>query len=320
MALIFCDSFDHYTGNSQATRKGWSSDFNGNVTGRNGTSGVWTNGTRTISFTAGASFVVGCAFYFEGGGSDAAIFQFEDAGTAQCELRTINATKSLKITRDNNLLGTSATNVYNTSGFQYIEFKVTIGNTGSAEARVNGVVVLTVGPVDNQTSANSSANILRLGSAGNTHFDDFYLVSGTTYLGDVRIKAIFPDGAGNYAQFAPSAGSNYQCVDETPGNDDTDYISSSTAGHKDSYNFGAVGVTGSVKGVQVLASARKDDAGTRTVRRLIRIGGTDYTGSSVGLGSTYVYVRDVLDTSPATAGDWTVSEIDGAEFGVELVS
>jgi len=155
---------------------------------------------------------------------------------------------------------------------------------------------------------------------------DFYACSDTGsdnkgFLGDIRVQAILPSGAGNSTQMTPSAGSNYQCVDEAAPNDDTDYVSETTAGEKDTYAFGNLTPTsGTVKGTQILISARKDDAGTRTIAPVYRPVSTDYDGTTVSIGNSYDYVRQVKDVSPATSVAWTIAEINGAEFGVKLVS
>lgn len=323
MALLFCDSFDHYTVTTQAARKGWSTNFNALITGRNGTSGVQLNSANNIvNITQGASFVCGAAVYPAGGATSGAIFGFQDSLTNQFELRIDATDLSLDLTRNATVLASSAANAIVESGFQFIEFKVTIANSGgTAEARVNGVVVVTLPSGDTQNTANAFANqFLLRGPGSGFRFDDLYVASGTSYYGDVRVQAIYPDSAGNYTQFTPSAGSNYQCVDEAVANDDTDYVSSATAAQKDSYGFGAVGITGSVKGIQSLILHRKDDAGSRTIRRLVRVSGTDYNGSNISVGDSYQYAREIIETNPNTSADWTIADIDGAEFGVELVS
>jgi hypothetical protein len=54
---------------------------------------------------------------------------------------------------------------------------------------------------------------------------------------------------------------------------------------------------------------------------MVRISTTNYAGAtSAGLATTYADKITMYETSPATAAAWTVTEIDGAEFGCKLVS
>jgi hypothetical protein len=131
---------------------------------------------------------------------------------------------------------------------------------------------------------------------------------------------ILPDGAGNSTDFTPSAGSNFQNVDETSTDSDTTYNSETTAGDHDTYTYAAVGLTGNVRAIQTNLVVRSTGAGAETLRPKIRISGTDYSGTTVGCTTSYLDKMEVFETSPATAVVWTVSEIDGAEFGIELVS
>jgi hypothetical protein len=72
--------------------------------------------------------------------------------------------------------------------------------------------------------------------------------------------------------------------------------------------------------------AVKEDPSNRFIAPIIRQGGTDYVGSDLALpagilGSdvyNYTYVSQVYETNPATSAQFTPSEIDNDEFGVDL--
>ena len=114
--------------------------------------------------------------------------------------------------------------------------------------------------------------------------------------------------------------SGYECVDEAAMNSDTDYVSSGTAGQRNSYGFAPVGVTGSVKAVQHVTIARKDDAGSRTMLQFARVGGSNYDGSGVSVLDSYAMHRRVMVNNPATGLAWSTAAIDAAEFGTQIVS
>jgi hypothetical protein len=135
------------------------------------------------------------------------------------------------------------------------------------------------------------------------------------------VELLLPSGAGAETQWTPSAGSNYQNVDENPENGDTDYNKSNTVGQVDTYAMAnLVSVAGLIYGVQYLEYARKDNAGTRTIAPVARIGGADYLGSNVNLSDSYAYTREIKELSPATAAAWTISEINAMEFGVKVTA
>jgi hypothetical protein len=224
------------------------------------------------------------------------------------------------------VLGTS-TNSIALGTNNYIELKVTFhGSAGSYELRVNGINWLSGTGLNTIATGNAFANCLQF----ETHFsnsygvDDLYLMNDTgtvnnDFAGDVRVQCIYPNGAGNYTGFTANTGTNWQAVDETAHDGDTTYVFSDVAGTRDSYNFqDLAGSATRVCGVQRMASARKDDAGSRLVKTFYRSGGVDYDSASTSLGTTYNYSIDILETNPATSSEWTVTDINNAEFGIKV--
>lgn len=336
MALRFIDSFDHYPTASVTTK--WTASTGGGVTissgnGRNGTSSA--RGTNIVlqkTLDNQATWYLGAAIRFGSFAGATDILAVMDGTTRQVQLGVIS-TGELRLYRGNSQLTTIATSSglgLQTGVWYFIELKVVVdGTAGQYEVRVNGapIAALTATGANTRATTNNYANVAIGGAPGsNSDIDDFYVCDGTgsannNFLGDRRVITLLPDGAGNYTQWTPSAGSNFQCVDEASMNSDTDYVSSSTAAQKDTYNFGAVGIAGTVAGIQVNGAIRKDDAGSRTVRRIVRVGATDYNGANVSVLDSYAYsIAEVLQTNPATSAAWTVSDINSIEVGVELVS
>lgn len=345
MSLRFSDSFDHYQ-TSDITRK-WTSAGGTSptiaVVGRNGTSGMrfanlmGSSVSKTLDNQQ--TWIVGfsikpAAFP----AADAPLIQFIDGGTTQVTFSLASDGK-IKAYRgegwsggaNSSLLGTSSSGI--SSGTEsYVEFKVVISDTiGEVSARINGSSVLSLTAQDTQVTANAYAATIELAESSGAvalqvDIDDLYVLDGigavnVNFLGDIRVEALVPNGAGNYSEWAPSAGSNYQNADEIPPDDDTTYNADGTAGQKDSYAFQNSGVSsGVVKGVITHMCARKDDAGTRQIRRFARVSSTDYNGSTVTLTTSYTYYSEVLESNPNTAAPWTLAELNGAEFGVEVVA
>jgi len=75
-----------------------------------------------------------------------------------------------------------------------------------------------------------------------------------------------------------------------------------------------------VYGVLTFCRVRKDDVGSRTYRDVVRIGTTDYFGTSKSMPTDYETHMEIHETNPNTGSQWTLSEVNSAEFGYELVS
>jgi len=300
--------------------------------GRNGTASLRATNTQqgvSVTFDLQATWIVGMSFKISAlPSNDEAIVGFDDASGARHVTFGITPTGALVAKRGSisgTTLGTGSTPLVAGTTY-YLEFKVTISDTvGVAITKINGSTDINLSSQDTKnagTSASASMVTLLTGSneAKTVDIDDLYINDGSggvddDFWGDGRVIAKTVDGAGNSAQFTPSAGSNWQNVDDAAPNGDTDYNESSTVNHIDSMTTAAIGVTGTVKGVGVSVYARKTDAGVGTLAPLWRISGTDYAGTGVPLSTDYLYVTQLYRVSPATAAAWTVSELDGAELG-----
>lgn len=280
---------------------------------------------------AQATWIMGFGYRLGTGtpaGSGYTISRLMDATTQQLELRITNE-RRLTVTRNNTVLATGTT-ILAEDVYYFVEWKATIADAGgSIEVRINGVTEISFSG-DTKNTASAGANRVTLGSTiqnigAVSAFDDWYVLDGTAttpndFLGDVKVLGLVPDGAGNYSQWTPSAGSNWQNVDELITDGDTTYNSSSTAGQKDSFTY--TGLTGmpTVYGVRHQLKHRKDDAGARTVRPFTRAGGTDSFGSNVTLADSYTGSDRIMGKNPATGVAWTATEVNALEAGYELVS
>ena len=135
---------------------------------------------------------------------------------------------------------------------------------------------------------------------------------------ETRIWDTLPTGAGATTQWSPSAGANWQCVDEQPSNGDSDYVSAASSGLTDTYSTPAAAEAGSIiYAVAVHATMRKDDAGTNEVDGVIRSGGNNYVhGSPAGINSSYGRHRWIWHRDPATGNQWTVAAANSAQPGI----
>jgi hypothetical protein len=344
MSTDFTDSFDHLAV-ADILQK-WTSHPTTSATlsitsaaGRNGTNGLRFSTSiqsgRMLLKTLSSEATRGLAFAFKCSGlpgNITVISEFADAGTVQCDLRLLTD-GTLRITRAGTTLGTT-TFAISAGGSYHIEWKVLFNDsTGTAEIRVNDDTKLSLTGQDTKNTSNASANQFTIGqrtASGNNSvsfdFDDVVSWNGSgsvnnDFHGDCRVEALFASGAGNSAQFTPSAGSNYQNVDEAAADGDTTYNSDTVAGNKDTFTFtNPTPAAGTVKAVQVNLIARKDDAGTRTICPVIRHSSTDYDGSNQNLSTSYADYLQVYENNPGTGSPFTLTEVANAEFGYKLIA
>jgi hypothetical protein len=353
MALDFFTGFDHYA-TSDLTAGRFTSSTNATIQAsiyRHGGSALSlvTGGTANVIKTGlsnAATRVLGFGFYSgtitsctsrviaalsDGTPTTAGNVQVGLAITSSGNIALYRG-RALSLATGGTQLGSNSVNVLSSGIWYYIELVVTVhGSTGIAQVFVNGSNTnwQNLSSQNTQSTANAYANAFGFNgdsTPANLYFDDLYILSGsggvrTARLGDVKaISKIASAGDGSLAQFTPSTGTdNGEMVNESVPNGDTDYNSTANVGDIDTYNFPAIGVSGTIFGLQVLNWSKKTDAGTCDSRDVLRITSTNYFGSVVNQGTSYAYAGGgtLKEQSPATSANWTVGEIDGAEYGIE---
>lgn len=335
MALIFMDSFDDRT--SANTPYKWESQGTtvpniSSTYGRNGQGLYIANDgnitPRKVLDTTQNTWIFGYAFKVP----NATFVQnwnflfFWDNTNYQLYLM-MKTDGAVEIHRgDGTLLATTSAS-FTPNEWQYFEIKYKISNTvGTVEIRRNGVSVGTYSG-DTQNTANAYAtHMMFAGGGGNgMYVDDVYLCDGSgsdTFRGDCKVECLFPISAGALTQWTPSAGSNYQNVDDpvasAPAPDgDSTYNSSGTPGNLDTFVYGNLATVGkTVLGVQIDLTAQKVNAGTRHIETVIRQGGSNYLSSEIGVSQGYTTYMKVYETNPHTGVAWTTTDINtNAEFG-----
>jgi hypothetical protein len=256
----------------------------------------------------------------------------------QCGLSILNDGKLRAVRGSANGAGFSSavelgvgTTVLSAATWYYIEFRCFIDDSaGQFEVRVNGTTEINLTGVDtkNQSFDYSSVVSLMGGNGANSIYkvyDDLYVRTSSStsaesggFLGDIKVKPYYPNGDGTYTALTCSTGStHYTLVDETAPNT-TDYVSSSTALQKDSYNFQDASETGSIKAVQLSAYCYKMDAGFRGIDVFCKSGATESFATSLPLSTTAKYALKVFEQDPNTSADWSQANLNAAEFGVRI--
>jgi hypothetical protein len=351
MALLFVDSFDHYTTVAQISNK-WAilQRASGATTdiqvgeGRFGTNALrindWAAGTGR--FRAGPHVVIAdaqtvvCGFAFRLDGNPAsgpyALLQIWDISTLQCYLN-LNTDLTLSFVRgDDTVLGTTTATL--TAGtYAYIEVKVTVAVSGSYEVHVDETPVLTGTGVDTDESGNELTNRIQLGGKGPNNndgiFDDFYLCDTTgdynkDFLGDTHIEARFPDNPGEFEEWglvdaALTNTFNYESVDETTPDEESTYNVGSALLQRDTFFFGSPSLDVPIHAVVLQARLRKESAGERNLSLLAYSGGSVTPGGTHYFGSEYRYFRQIYPTESTSGTIWTQAAVGTAQFGYEII-
>lgn len=339
MALLLVEGFDQYSTDTELNRGGWTgvsnAVFNSSALNRHGDSSrsiqLVSNGSPVSHGFAqsGTTIIGGFAMNLvDAGPQTIDIFRFLLAGEEKIVLRTTSSGQ-LAIDRGaTNLDITTGDPVFTQDVWYYVEVKVLMDNTvGTYEVKVDGQTVMSDTNVDtlNGTTAACDTVSLISSSTNDAVFDDVYVADAsgsdlTDFAGDCRVETIVPDGAGNSSAWTPSAGSNWQNVDDmAPSDDDTTYNETSTAANEDLYTFAALtGDVGTVYGVVVSALVRKLDPGFREIRCLARNNVTTVQGASQALGTGYSYKNEIYENDPDGGGNWTEADVNSAEFGIRL--
>jgi len=337
MALLFMDGFDHYNTVGDLVVK-WSrytsvyldptfvaGRYGGGALSysRGGGSGIY----RSVPSPTTA--IVGMAIKWTAFAGAANFLKFWLDSTCLMGLR-LDLSGTLTITNGAGTgLATSAAAIIPGS-WNYVEYKVFFNASGTAEVRANGVTMVTYSGSTIAYGAAPNSFSLHPDYPADTsnrfYGDDLYLCNGlgtsnNDFLGDIRIEYLVPTGAGVRTQFAPSAGSNWQNIDESPASD-ADYNSSNVPGAMDLFVMTNLAGNGLVHGVQTISRAKKDDAGFRKAEPVF------YKAS--GLGSTARFYKgskepvldsftnlpiQVFSASPDTGVAWTIDEINALQYG-----
>jgi hypothetical protein len=293
----------------------------------------------TLVLTSKTTRIMGAAFKIDNlaSGADIVLFSCCTAAGEQISLRIAQTTGVLYVSRNGTTLwsGSGDPNYTLVVGtYKYVEFKTTIDESaGSWYLRING----SQSTLQSQTGVNTAGQggtthdriqLIYYSMTGPTRIDvaDYYVCNsdGTQhndFLGDCRIDTYLPSADGANLQFTNSSGGvSATLIDEATHNGDTDYIYSSTAGHRTSVAIPDMPFTPTyVHGIKLTAHARKDDSGARDMKLMVRTGGANYDGGlTFPVSTNYARYSELWENNPATSALLTKADIDAIEIGVKV--
>jgi hypothetical protein len=232
-------------------------------------------------------------------------------------------------------LGSPVTNAIPSSGWAYVELRVTLatGTGGSVQVRVNGISVATVSAVNTSNDGTTGVSGIMLGTTNTTNtssgftaaFDDVYAVDSTgtaplnTFLGPVRVVMQYPTAnvATNFSGL--SGNPNWQNVSETSMDGDSTYNYSTRSGAYDTFTSGAFASSSAVLALKVVAAGHIDDAGMRGVQTYLQSGPVNAGGTTVNLTGSLRYFSDTYINDPATNARWSTPAVNAVQFGYRIV-
>lgn len=343
MALLFVDGFD-----AQDHQGKWdtaSSALTGSSTTRYGTGSsrqcVISAGAGNTSkklYAAASTVYAGFAFWADASGTSGfvqpMVIFYGDAGATQhLWIGYHGITRKWEV-RVNNWGGTQlavSADTYAGSSWVYVEIMVVIhASTGRVKLNINGATVIDYTGVTKNGGTNNTSDAIGIGTqadfgtgAAKMYYDDLYVCDSTGtvnngFLGEVRVPALLPNGAGASTQWTSSTGlGNWDNVNDVPPVDSTlNY--SPTTGQRDTYSLSDTAISGTVLGVQV-ASRMSNSAAGVGAKTAVKSGATVAYGVSRSLTTTPITYLDVLEADPNTSAAWTATAVNAIEVGAEVV-
>jgi len=213
-------------------------------------------------------------------------------------------------------------------GWYYIEvYYLPDDSTGVCTIRVNGTEWLTF---SGDTRNGDNLAVVRLKYRSNQvgvttndcYFDDLVIndTSGSvnnTWPGQQKLYLAVPNAAGDQTDLTPSAGNNWDCVDEIP-TSTADYVSSATATEYDLYN-----ITDPLAGTETLGSVvlnivAKIDSGSGNIATTLKANVTEDDGANIGLTEAWQLYQQAWAVNPDDSAAWAPADIDDLQIGVEI--
>lgn len=201
-----------------------------------------------------------------------------------------------------------------------LEMYVKIDDTvGEVKLWINGILDIDF-TGNTKPGAETTFNKIIAGKIGSDlSYSKLYIdnvIVSDSYIGEKFIQTIIPTGTGNSDEFTPSAGDNWECVDDIPGSED-DYCETNTPDAVCTFEMSNLtGDIGAVHGVSVSALAKiEGETAVPKLQLVIRSDGNDYVSDSKDVPFiTATVVSEVWSEDPA-GGSLTEAIVNGFEIG-----
>ena len=278
------------------------------------------NLTKTLASSYGSLSVALGGYITSGSGGRVQLLDSAGAIQMTVELASSGTVSVYRGSETGTLLGSGGTLTF--GSWFHIELDVTVhDSTGAVNVYLNGASIISVSGVDTKNTAIAGAKSVKFTGPSNNnayfYIDDVVISDTFAQIGAGIVQTLYPTGAGATTQWTPSAGANYAAVDETTGDGDTTYVSTSTVNQIDTYTFGDLNAnSGTVLAVAVNTVGRADAGGSPQVTAVLRPGSTDRLGTGVTQTATYANGQSIWETNP-DGGSWTEAAVNASEAGIK---
>jgi hypothetical protein len=335
VGVLWFDGFDYYDSTDLPLSARYSfvaNAFDNDSAGRFGGrclstgSGITCRMTHPIPAQSALSFGMAIKISSAGSSDRATVSLLKADGTVMCILWIRGSDKNLVLCRgqfgvSSNVLAETTTGlsdgVWHYIGVEFVRD----GSAGEVRLYLDGVLE------DSVTGVNTGSNDIELMqleafSTNAVFMDDYYVVSGATWLGEQRVEYL-PDSADTAQKdWTPDTGSdNYARVNDVPMDGDGSYVSASTIGDRDLYEIDPLSSTpDSIAAVQVVVAGRKDDVTTRTIAPVLVSGATTDVGDDIGMASGYKVGVQLYDLDPDGSVAWEAAAVNALNVGMEVTA
>jgi hypothetical protein len=149
----------------------------------------------------------------------------------------------------------------------------------------------------------------------------YQLSDASLYMSPLAARDEILRPSANYDVYlAPSAGANYQCVDEAVANEDTDYVGSGSASLYDLYSLSSLSYAKATINSVIITVRLKHITGTGAGASIgVRTNSTTDWGTYFNPASSWTTYTRTLTNNPVTSDPWTVAEINAMKIGIYLL-
>jgi hypothetical protein len=206
-----------------------------------------------------------------------------------------------------------------------VYFKPKTDATGAAKLKVNGKLEI---DFTGQTS-NYAGGIryIRLGhmSAPGRYADAYFgdvVADDGVWPGNTVMALLKPQAAGSSTQWTPSAGANWDCVEEVPASMN-EFVGVNAGDQLDLYTLTDLpAAPDAVKCVQLQAMAAKYGSPTPgNLQLALRTANTNYfSGDKTPPAIISKHLFHIWENNPNTLAAWTKTQLDGLEAGIKSVT
>lgn len=210
---------------------------------------------------------------------------------------------------------------------------ITHATSGTATIWKDGIQIINF-TGDTMESANAQFTSVRVGLrkfAGGSYcreavlLDDFAINDTTGSINNGRIGQggifpLYPNADTADKDWARSAGSdNYALVNSVPPDDDTTYVTATSVGDRDLYEFSNLTAVNSIDAIAVSGRLKTTGGAGAPVGFAMRSGATTGDVASHQAVGAWTTFTDVIEADPNTAAAWTLEAVNSLQAGFTVL-